>query len=125
MKKIFQFLLVTGLSLMTFSCYYDELADQTNLPLPQNISFQNQVQPVFNQNCANCHNGSQNPDLRSGNSFTALIGGNFVIPSNSENSILYKSLIGQGAPLMPPSGGISQTKINIIKQWIDEGALNN
>ncbi|MBK5214899.1 MAG: hypothetical protein JJE55_14730 [Flavobacteriaceae bacterium] len=125
MKKIFQFLLMIGMSMMTFSCYYDELEDQTELPLPQNISFQDQVQPVFNQNCVNCHNGNQNPDLRSGSSFTALLGGGFVIPTDSENSILYKSLIGQGAPPMPPSGGISQTKINVVKQWIDEGALNN
>ncbi len=113
------------MSLMTFSCYYDELTDQTNLPLPQNISFQDQVQPIFTQNCVNCHNGNQNPDLRSGNSFNALLSGGFVISSDSENSVLYKSLIGQGAPLMPPSGGISQTKINVVKQWIDEGALNN
>lgn len=125
MKKIFQFLLMIGMSMMTFSCYYDELEDQTDLPLPQNISFQEQVQPIFNQNCIACHNGNLEPDLSSGNSFTALLGGGFVIPSDSGNSILYNSLIGQGVSQMPPGGAISQTNINIVKQWINEGALDN
>lgn len=126
MKKIFQFMVVIGLSMTTYSCYYDELPDQSNIPVPTNVSFQNEIQPLMNQNCIGCHGGNTAPDLRSGNSYTALTANNaFVIPSDAANSILYKALIGQGAPLMPPNGGLSQTKINLVKQWINEGALNN
>ena len=125
MKKIFQFLVVITLSLMTFSCYYDEFPDESNLPIPADVSYQGDIQPLFNQNCISCHGGNIAPDLRSGSSRAALISGNFVIPSDAANSILYKALKGEGAPLMPPSGAISTAKINLVKSWIDDGALNN
>lgn len=114
-----------GFLIVTFSsCYYDELPDENLIPLPSQVSFATSVQPIFNQNCVACHSGNQAPDLRSANSFTQLMNG-YVVPGNPENSILYKSLIGQGAPLMPPNGAINQSKINLVKQWISEGALNN
>lgn len=126
MKKIFQFLGVIGLSMAASSCYYDALPDDSAIPIPENVSFQNDIQPILSQNCASCHNGSVAPDLRSGTSYTALTANNaYVIPSDADNSILHKALIGQGAPLMPPSGALSQAKINLVKQWINEGALNN
>ena len=126
MKKIFQFLGVIGLSMAASSCYYDALPDASVIPIPENISYQNEIQPIFNQSCTSCHDGGLDPDLRSGTSYTALTANNaYVIPSDAENSVLYKALIGEGAPLMPPDGGLSQAKINLVKQWINEGALNN
>ena len=125
MKKIFQLLVVITLSLMTFSCYYDEFPEEASLPIPTNVSYQSDIQPLFNQNCISCHGGNTAPDLRSGNSYSALINGGFVIPSDVENSILYKSLKGDGARLMPPSGELSAAKINLVRSWIASGALNN
>ena len=122
MKKIFQFLVVITLSLMTFSCYYDEFPDESNLPIPADVSYQGDIQPLFNQNCIGCHGGNIAPDLRSGSSYAALTNGGFVIPSDAANSILYKALKGEGVPLMPPSGAISTAKINLVKSWIDDGA---
>lgn len=115
------------MSLMTFSCYYDELADQTDLPLPQNISFQDQVQPVFNQNCIGCHNGNLEPDLRDGFAFASLMSlpEGSIVPGDAEGSELVEMLNGGGDNPMPPAGPIPAAKINLIKSWINEGALNN
>jgi len=125
MKKILKYLIVTVLGLLTYSCYYDQLPDEDNLPLPTGVSFQNDVQKIFNINCVSCHSSSQAPDLRSSNSFNMLTNGNYVVPFDAANSTLFKALIGQGAPLMPPAGALRQADINIVRQWIDEGALNN
>lgn len=105
-------------------CYYDELSADSGV-LPTNISFSNDVQRIFNINCVSCHNGTLDPNLTSGNSFNALINGNYVIPFDANNSDLMNSLLGNGAAIMPPSGSLSQADINKISQWINEGALNN
>lgn len=113
------------LTCLTYSCYYDQLPDEDTLPIPTGISFSEDVQPIFNRNCVSCHNGQLPPDLRGANSFNALINGSYVIPNDADSSILFKALNGQGAPLMPPNGSLRQSDINIIGQWINEGALNN
>jgi hypothetical protein len=48
-----------------------------------------------------------------------------VIPLDSEASILYRSLIGDGVALMPPSAQWNTQKINTVKAWIDQGAEDN
>lgn len=124
MKKLSYFIPVIILSLLFQSCYYDELPADSGV-LPTNVSFSNDVQRIFNINCVSCHGGSQAPNLTSGNSFNALINGNYVIPSDAANSDLMKSLKGDGKALMPPSGSLNQSVIDKISQWIDEGALDN
>lgn len=126
MKNFLKYMMVIGLSLLTYSCYYDQLPDEDTLPLPTDVSFQGQVQPILNQNCVSCHSGQLPPDLRSANSFNSLfIEEGLVVPFDADNSELLKHLSGNGAALMPPSGSIRQSDINIIRQWIIEGALNN
>ncbi|MEA1786549.1 hypothetical protein U1E44_10640 [Arenibacter sp. GZD96] len=125
MKKIQKYIIALALGIVSYSCYYDQLPDEDTIPLPTNVSFQGQVQPIFNRACVSCHGGSLAPDLRGSNAFNALLNGNFVIPNNAEESTLFKTLLGQGAPLMPPGTPLNLTDINVIRQWINEGALNN
>lgn len=124
MNKIQYFFTAVLLMFICQSCYYDELTADSGV-LPTNVSFSNDVQRIFNINCVSCHNGTLAPNLTSGNSFNALINGNYVIPFDANNSDLMNSLLGNGAAIMPPSGALSQADINKISQWINEGALNN
>ncbi len=125
MKKIIYFLSFVIVLLSLQGCYYDELPAD-NGTLPTNISFSNDVQRIFNVNCVSCHNGGVIPlNLTSGNSYNALINGDYVIPSNANGSILAQSLLGEGQAIMPPSGSLSTSDINKVLQWINEGALNN
>lgn len=49
----------------------------------------------------------------------------YVTPSNPEESVLYKSLIGDGEHLMPPDGPLSDETIQLFYDWIEQGAKNN
>lgn len=125
MKKLISYLPVVVMLLFLQSCYYEELPSDEG-PLPTNISYSQDVQGIFNLHCVSCHNGGAIPlNLTSGNSFNELINGGYVIPSNANSSNLVQSLRGDGQALMPPNGSISNTDINKVIQWINEGALNN
>lgn len=102
------------------SCTYDYVAPAENLPT--NVSFSQDVQPIFDQNCITCHNGSQSPDLRASNSYDALMSGNYINTTSAEQSTLYKRINGGG---MPPAGKLSTDDLNKILVWIKEGAKNN
>lgn len=50
-----------------------------------------------------------------------------VVPSDSANSLLYQKIAGM-APCgdnmpVPPSAPLSADKIELVRQWIDEGAV--
>lgn len=124
MKKYFQKILVANLILMSFSCYYDEVLD-IQVPLPENVSFQNDIQPLFDQSCVTCHDANLAPDLRDINSYNSLLNG-YVVPGDADESILYMSLINSnGVALMPPEGQWPDSRINLVLSWINEGALDN
>lgn len=125
MKKILQILIVLTLGLSLNSCYYDDYpaipANNGSNATP--VSYATDIMPLWSE-CVGCHSGATAPDLRDANSYNSLING-FVVPNDSQSSILYKSLLGKGAPLMPPGSKWTDTKINLVKNWIDQGAINN
>ncbi len=125
MKKIVKPLIMIFLGLSVTSCYYDELPAEVVI-IPEEVSYIDDIQPIFNQSCIGCHKpGSVEPDLTVANSYNILINDGYVIPENASGSSLYQSLIGNGAPLMPPNGALSDGKIALVEKWITQGALNN
>lgn len=127
MKNLFRVLAILSISLMATSCYYDEFPADTLVPIPENVSYKSDIQPLLDQNCVSCHkSGSTSPDLTTSQSYGALTtNSKYVVPNNAANSILFKSLNGVGAALMPTSGKLSATKIALVEKWINDGALNN
>jgi len=125
MKKLIQFLIAIVVGLFMNSCYYDDYPEIA----PDNgggdtvISYATDIMPLWSE-CVGCHSGNTAPDLRDANSYTSLLNG-FVVPNDSQSSVLYKSLLGEGASLMPPGSKWPVSKINLVKNWIDQGALNN
>jgi len=93
------------------------------------ISYSNEIQPIFNVNCIGCHGGSGGLTLTS---YNTLMAGNsdhgpVVEPGNGFNSYIVRKLEGRnitGSP-MPQGGALTQTQIQSISTWIDEGAKNN
>jgi hypothetical protein len=116
-------LLTSGLT----GCYYDEVA--TFDGLPTNVSLKNDVQPIFNRECAlpGCHVSpippGHNPDLASGNSHEALTTGGFINTLDPENSVLYLSITVGGMPA--GRAPLNENDKKIILGWITEGAKNN
>ena len=98
---------------------------------------------VFTQSCAGCHSGPTSGSLPSGmdlsstaNSFAALVNVtslqvntlNRVTPGDTANSYLIQKLEGTAAVgVRMPQGGpfLDQATMDMIKQWINDGAPNN
>ena len=127
MKKLFQLVILLTMSLSVSSCYYDsvyEAAETTGTDVPDDLSYQADILPLWGQ-CVGCHNGSEPPNLEDMVSYDELLNG-YVVPGDADASILYKSLLGiDGVSLMPPGSQWPDAKINAVKDWIDQGALNN
>ena len=126
MKNLYKLIVLSGMALFLGSCYYDTFPADSGA-VPDEVSYQQDVQPIWNAACTECH-GNIPPNLENGVSYNNLLNG-YVEPGDSENSILYQSLLGiNGVSLMPPqsSGGkLPDSQINIVKKWIDDGAENN
>ncbi len=127
MKKIIQYIIMIIVSLMATSCYYDEMPPEAVIPIPDVVSYSDDIQPLWDQDCVSCHKaGATAPDLSAANSYLALTANNkYVIPGNATGSKLHKSLVGDGAAIMPTAGKWSDSKIALVDKWITDGALNN
>ena len=83
------------------------------------VDYATQIQPIFNSNCGGCHLNSSAGGLNLSN-YSNLMSSGSVIVGNHQSSELW---IRTDDGSMPPSGTLSQSEINLIAQWIDEGAL--
>jgi hypothetical protein len=125
MKKIFQILLIVCAGLVMNSCYYDELQERTIPELPVDpddpdyveIKFSTDIQPIFTNSCAGCHNASRSPDLRAGFAYTAIVS-QYVTAGNAAGSPLYVKLEGGHQ-------NVAAANLTLIKTWINQGAKNN
>ena len=88
-------------------------------------SFAADVMPIMQAKCVLCHGSLGGWNAASYSSF--MTSGNHapvVIPSDALNSLLVQKLQGtqQIGTIMPPSGKLSDTEIQIIVDWINAGA---
>ena len=91
------------------------------------ISYLGQIQPIFNTNCTGCHmgGGAATLDLTNYNGvMTGGVSGLVVISGDHQNSELYNRItLPEGAAgSMPPNDPLSPEEINLIAEWINEGA---
>ncbi len=130
MRTPIKIVLTIGLCLGAYSCYYDEVlpeAEIPEIPTDQEISFSEDIEPLFSRSgkeCTACHNGAiQVPDLRVGNAYNALVPA-FVTAGDAEGSIFFQRLPGNDHPF-DVGFTMSPAEIALIKSWIDRGAENN
>ncbi len=94
--------------------------------LKDSICFNEDVLPLILSNCSKsgCHDGkSWNiPNLTN---FSQIL--NFVLPGKPSQSKLYNDITAIFSGRMPPmpNNPLTQVQINLIKEWILEGAKNN
>jgi hypothetical protein len=122
MKKLLKIVLVSSITLLFFSCYYDEFPEEVEVVLPPNtvVSFAGDIAPIFaTYNCTDCHNASgQNPNLTAGSQYISLVP-TYVSAGNSNGSRLYTQLAVNG------HRNVDANSLALIKKWIDDGAENN
>jgi formylglycine-generating enzyme required for sulfatase activity len=83
------------------------------------VDFENDVKPVFEQYCVECHHaGKQKADLDM-SSRKDLLDHRSIVPGKPDKSVLY-TMMRDG--LMPPGERLSKDKLEIVRLWIQEGA---
>lgn len=102
-------------------------------PAAPPVDFQRQVQPILAEHCIACH-GADNADRKSGLRLDvrpdALKGGESgspaIVPGQPEESELFRRVTSDDPEIvMPPkehAKTLSAQQIDILKQWISEGA---
>ncbi|MCG8306020.1 MAG: hypothetical protein MI975_01425 [Cytophagales bacterium] len=118
--KLFIAIVIAGAGFA--SCTY-HTNDYDPLDVPDNVSFETDIIPIFEAGCNNagCHNGTIPPDLRADVAYLSLIGGGYVVPgTQAEDNVLYQSI--DGGSMEAYATDLDRA---YIKKWIDEGAQNN
>jgi len=92
------------------------------------IDYETQIQTIFNNSCTSCHLYGHNSGLNLTTYSTTMFGGNnglVIAAGDHASSELYNriTLAESANGDMPPTGSLSQSDIDLIAQWIDEGAL--
>ncbi len=102
------------------SCTNDSSEDFLGV-IPNVVNYTEHIKPIINNNCLTCHNSNPNPI------------GPFPLETYDEvqdktenGNLLQRIQLPVGDPLiMPQTGKMSQTNIDIILKWKDQGYLEN
>ena len=120
-KKLFQIILLNSI-LFLFGCTAvseEDLVDAT--PIPETITFNENVKPIIDNNCIFCHsnppqNGAPMP---------------LVSYENVKEAVQNRNLIGrissEDPAFMMPFGGprLPQNLIDIVIQWNEDGLIED
>ena len=93
------------------------------------VDFVREVRPIFEEHCYECHSAKkQKNDYRLDIKAIALTGGEDhapnIIGGKSAVSPLYRFVSGADEKItMPPKAKLSSAEIDVLKRWIDEGAV--
>ena len=121
MKKIL-YLFIAMFAMVTWqACEYDWLEPEP-IDLPDEVSFADDILPIFQARCVNCHGvGGITPDLTAANAYADLFNENQIDLLVPENSILYTKMAAGGSMNQYTSQGDAA----LVLKWITDGAQNN
>ena len=93
---------------------------------PKNVSFINDVAPIFKENCFACHDSKKRAGKYEMTVFDKLVDDEHIVPGKSADSETYALIISTGDKRMPPKkdnlAPLTKEQAAIIKAWIDQGA---
>ncbi|MBL8102261.1 MAG: hypothetical protein JNM02_07015 [Anaerolineales bacterium] len=104
-----------------------EAATNTDVQPPAGVSFVNDIKPIFDARCIKCHGVEQTKeglDLQTyENIFAGSRNGPVIEPGNAADSLLVQLIVdgempNRGAPVTPE-------ELQLIIDWVNQGALNN
>lgn len=91
-------------------------------PVLAQVDYDSQIQPIFNSKCTQCHGNSAGLNLSSyANIMQGSMNGDVIIPYDHATSELWKRVNSGQMP--PGNNDLTDAQVNLIAQWIDEGAL--
>jgi hypothetical protein len=123
-------------ALLLMSCKHDPYVNPENPPMtglcdPDSVYFQNQVLPILVSNCteSGCHNPQDHEEGIVLDSYQSLVTTveNGTLNDLQENKLMKAILDDDPDDRMPPppNAPLTADQINILKQWLSQGALNN
>lgn len=102
-------------------------AHPSQISVHKNVSFKNEIQPILEQRCIKCHGGEFPTEGLTMETYESLISGSqngqVITPGDSSNSLLFEKVESGEMPKRGPD--LTAEQIELIQQWINEGALNN
>ena len=115
------------IAIIAFSCKHEIPVVVPVVHNTPTVCFESDVLPLFQSNCAksNCHDAISAERGYVLDGFSNIVSRG-IIPGDSTNSLLYKSLIGDGTRLMPQGDNnpLTTAQIHLIAVWINERATN-
>lgn len=91
------------------------------------ISFANDVVPILQSRCWKCHGGEEIKEGLDLTTFAAIMAGSengpVVTPGDADNSLLAEQVVSQEMPKRGPK--LTPLQVQVIVEWIQQGALNN
>ena len=99
----------------------------TDTPAATTVSFTNDVMPILESRCLNCHGGRDTKEGLSFASFDSLMAGSdngiVVVAGDPDNSLLIQQILNGKMPKKGPK--LTPDQLQILIDWILAGALNN
>jgi hypothetical protein len=91
------------------------------------VSFVNDVLPILRSRCFNCHGGNETEEGLDISSFASIMAGSdngpVIVPGDADNSLLAEQVVSQEMPKRGPK--LTPPQVQIIIDWINQGALEN
>lgn len=105
----------------------DTAVPATEAPAASSVSFANDVQPILDAKCIKCHGVERVKEGLDIQTYDTIMAGSFngpvIVPGNANDS-LFVQLIVEGE--MPSRGTpVTPEELQIIIDWVNQGALNN
>ncbi len=91
------------------------------------VSFTNDVLPILQSRCVNCHGGDRVEEGLLMRSYAELMAGSdngaVIVPGDAANSLLAELISNQKMPKRGPK--LTPPQVQVIVDWINQGALEN
>lgn len=124
-KNFLQYIIMAGLStiliiVITYSCTHDS----EGIGDIREICFEDEILPIFQNSCAlsGCHDSRGSAEGLVLNSYSSILGS--ISPGDPTASPAYTSLTASGEDRMPPDSPVPVQNRQLIRIWIEQGALN-
>ena len=114
----------------------EEAASPTEVPAEQptaepvastSVSFANDILPILNSRCLNCHGGDRIEEGLLMRTHTELMTGSdngpVIIPGDAQGSLLVELVATLEMPKRGPK--LTPPQIQLIVDWVNQGALDN
>jgi uncharacterized membrane protein len=105
----------------------DTAVPEAEAPAASGVSFANDVQPILSAKCAKCHGVEQVKEGLDVQTHAALMAGSFngpvIVPGNANESLFVKLIVEGEMPNRGPK--VTPEELQVIIDWVNQGALNN